>query len=343
MKVAAFTGSRTIGSPRFRVRQYIPKLREQGIEVTEYVARFGSWPPLNKALRPIWFPATILDRIPAILKSYRHDVTLLQREMISTLVTLERFTSRPRLLDVDDAVWLHKGRETNFKAIARMCDGVICGNTFLEESIKGWQPETMVLPTAVDTERFCPAVGANGGSRPIIGWSGMSSGLQYLTEIEIALARLLQEHPQSVLRIVCERPPNFSTLDASRVEYIPWSAENEARTIQEMTVGLMPIDDSLFSRGKCSYKMLLYMSCGVPVVVSPIGMNKEVLALGNVGFGAARDSEWYDALSWLLKNPEEGREMGTEGRRIVEENYSLHVLAPRLASYIRKFGKYSSN
>lgn len=344
MRVAAFTGSRTFGSPRFRVRQYIPVLREYGIHITEYVARFGSWPPLNKALRPIWFPATMLDRIPGIVRSYGHDLTLLQREMVSTLVTLERFTRRPRLLDVDDAVWLHRGSETNFGEIARMCDGVICGNSFLEENVKKWQRETTVLPTAVDTERFVPPADlTKANARPVIGWSGNSSGLQYVMRIEGALAKLLREHRDCVLRIVSEKVPKFSILDTSQVEFIPWSPENEVRTIQEMTVGLMPIDDSLYACGKCSYKMLLYMSCGVPVVVSPVGMNAEVLGLGELGFGASTGDEWIESVSWLLRNPEKRKAMGTEGRRAVEQHFSLRALGPRLAKYIKKFQRLPSN
>jgi glycosyltransferase involved in cell wall biosynthesis len=129
--------------------------------------------------------------------------------------------------------------------------------------------------------------------------------------------------------------PGFRQLDGSRLEYIPWSPENEVTTIQEMSVGLMPIDDSLWSRGKCSYKMLLYMACGVPVVVSPFGMNREVLALGKPGFGAIDDRSWSECLSWLLDNPENARQMGVAGRRIVEEHFSLRASAPRLAGFLK--------
>jgi glycosyltransferase involved in cell wall biosynthesis len=121
------------------------------------------------------------------------------------------------------------------------------------------------------------------------------------------------------------------------VEYIPWSPANEVETIQGMTVGLMPIDDTLWSRGKCSYKMLLYMSCGIPVVVSPYGMNAEVLAKGSVGCAAASQSDWADTLLLLLGNREMGAEMGREGRRVVEASYSLRTLASRMAAYLLGF------
>jgi len=101
----------------------------------------------------------------------------------------------------------------------------------------------------------------------------------------------------------------------------------------------MPIEDSLWSRGKCSYKMLLYMSCGIPVVVSPVGMNVEVLAQGRVGFGPKDIREWTEALNALLENPEEAQIMGVAGRQVIEQHYALHILAPRLISFLRAIAR----
>jgi glycosyltransferase involved in cell wall biosynthesis len=340
VSVAAFTGAKSISSPRFRVRQYVPYLENHGIRVTEFVARFGSWPPRSKALRPFWLPATLLDRLPGVVSSYQYDVTLLQREMVSTLVTLERFTHRPRILDVDDAVWLNRGSERNFATLARLCDGVICGNNFIAENVGRWNSETFVLPTAVDTTRFRPMESrTRRGSKQIIGWSGIGSGMKCLIDMEPALAAVLGKRRETVLRVVSDVKPRFRLLDESRVEYVPWSPENEVSTIQEMSVGLMPTDDSLWARGKCSYKMLLYMSCGVPVVVSPVGMNNEVLALGKAGFGPQSEAEWVDCINFFLDNPANGSEMGMVGRRIVETHYSLHMLSQRLATYIKRFAR----
>lgn len=119
------------------------------------------------------------------------------------------------------------------------------------------------------------------------------------------------------------------------VEFVRWSPKNEVQTIQEMSVGLMPIDDTPWSRGKCSYKMLLYMACGIPVVVSPYGMNDEVLSKGRAGLSAKSHSEWIDSIDWLLDSPGDRLSMGITGRNIVETEYSLNVLAPRMASYLR--------
>src|SRR5947209_7649629 len=107
LKVAAYTGGMSVPSARFRVRQYIPTLKTLGIEVRESWAKLGSYPPASKALRPLWGMAAICERAVSAARSFSSDVTLLQREMLSTFVTAERFTRSPRILDVDDAIWLY--------------------------------------------------------------------------------------------------------------------------------------------------------------------------------------------------------------------------------------------
>ena len=270
------------------------------------------------------------------MRSHRYDLTLLQRELISTLSSLEIFTKRPRVFDVDDAVWLNRGGRTGFKTIVQRCDGVICGNSFIAETAIRWNPSICLLPTAVDTDRFVPsAIPLRDDGKRIIGWSGLAVSLKYVYEIEEALLPILTKDRNVVLRIVSEKAPRFKSLPVAQVEYVPWSPQNEVQTIQEMTVGIMPIEDSLWPRGKCSYKMLLYMSCGIPVIVSPVGMNAEVLAQGRVGFGPKSIREWTEALDALLESPEEAQTMGVAGRQVVEEHYALHVLAPKLISFLR--------
>ena len=110
-----------------------------------------------------------------------------------------------------------------------------------------------------------------------------------------------------------------------------YERELEVAHIQGMTVGIMPLDDSLVSRGKCSFKMLLYMASGIPVVVSPYGMNTEVLQKSDVGFGARNMQEWVETLTMLIENPDVATRLGKAGRAVVEQHYSVEVLAPRLA------------
>jgi glycosyltransferase involved in cell wall biosynthesis len=215
-------------------------------------------------------------------------------------------------------------------------DMIVAGNDFLADWFQQYNENVVILPTAVDTQRFRPAPRPYSGSgHSLIGWSGTSSNLPYLYAIEPALGRVLQEFPEAHLRVVCDRAPHFAQLSGEQVEFIRWTPEIEVRSIQEMTIGIMPLESTDWARGKCSYKMLLYMACGVPVVASPVGMNAQVLAEDTVGVGATTQQGWAEALLFLLAQPDERQQMGKNGRLLVEQRYSVAVLAPLMASYLK--------
>jgi glycosyltransferase involved in cell wall biosynthesis len=329
--VLAFTGGKTVPSARFRVRQYLSSLRALGIEIEERFPVCGAYPPKEQFLRPLWALGTVAERLPSVLASYRYDLTFLQREMVSTLVTWEPFTHQPRVLDVDDSIWIFRGGAAS-RRLSAVCNSVICGNAFLAEHFGQWNPRVTILPTAIDTERFRPPEILRGSERPIIGWSGGSAGLQELYRIEKSLWIVLQKHPQALLRIICDSQPRFKLLPPERVEFFPWSTENEIRGLQGINVGIMPLAETIWNRGKCSYKMLLCMSCGVPTVVSPVGMNREILKMGEFGLGAESLDDWVSALDLLLKDPEGALRWGTEARKIVIGNFGIACIVPRLAA-----------
>ena len=340
IRIAAFTGGRDVPSARFRVRQYINMLRNEGIEVTEFSSLLGTYPPKRRILRPIWSVATLATRLPDVIRSHKYDMTILQREIFSTFLTLEPLTKRPRVLDVDDAIWLL--RRGKFAArLAKECDVIICGNNFIADKFSQWNRNVTIINTAVDTDKFVPDQPTE---EPIIGWIGTFGGFEYLYGIESALKDVLKTNMRAILRIVSDEPPHFKNIPKDRIEYIKWSPENEVRSIQGMAVGIMPLDDSLWSRGKCSYKMLTYMSCGIPVVVSPIGMNVEVLSKGNVGFGPISIDDWVNSLLYLLSNVKDRSEIGMNGRNVVINNYSKRVIIPKLAKTILRLnsGEYYS-
>jgi glycosyltransferase involved in cell wall biosynthesis len=334
LRVAAFTRGVNVPSARFRVRQLIPAVARQGVEMTEFTAPLGAYPPRAKALRPLWAVGTLGSRIPALMSSARYDVTLLQRTMISNCLTLEPFTKGPRVLDVDDAIWLN-GRGDYAGRLAGTCDLVVCGNDYLADYFSRWNKNVVVLPTPVDTLRFKPLEGGRGAEAEIIGWSGSSSNFGYLYGIEDALAALLKSRPGARLRVVSDAEPSFSRIPERQFEFIKWTPENEAETIGEMTVGLMPLSDSEWERGKCSYKMLLYLACGVPAVVSPVGMNAQVLAMGRVGVGVTGSREWEEVLRDLLDDPAGREAMGQRGREIAVGHFGLDAAAPKLADFLR--------
>lgn len=336
INLAALTGGINVPSARFRVRQYIPFLRQQGIRVKEFYSIFGSYPPVRaKYIRPLWALATLAQRVPHLSETHGFHITLLQRELLSKFMTLERFTKRPRILDVDDAIWLN--RPGFAKKLAQSCDAVICGNSFLTENFSTWNQHIYTLPTAVDAMRFRPIVKKKNREIQTIVWSGTSSGHCYLLSIEEAIQKVFLSFRDVKLRVISDQLPAFRWINPRQVEFVPWTPQSEVKGLQSADIGIMPLDDDLWAKGKCSYKMLTYMACGLPVVVSPVGMNKELIENAPVGLPAMQGPQWMEALSYLLNAPDEACKMGDRGRKTILQFYTLEIVGARLAAIIRTF------
>jgi glycosyltransferase involved in cell wall biosynthesis len=196
-----------------------------------------------------------------------------------------------------------------------------------------WTKMVEVVPTAVDTEHYKPSGGSPGWGRIV--WVGTSSNFQYLKTVERALATVLGRNRERKLVVVSSERPHFDSITEEQVEFVSWSVSREVEALQWSQIGIMPLDDGEWARGKCSYKMLTYLACGLPVVVSPVGMNRDVLGLGRVGLGALSCDEWVEGLEVLLTNPEQAAEMGRDGRRVAESFFSVGRVAMRLAEVLR--------
>lgn len=327
LQVAGLTQGISVPSTRFRLLQHLDLLADQGVTVTHLPARFGAYPPAGLMARLGWFPSALGDAFKRSYQANTADVCFLQRELVSTLRTGEPLLRRPIVFDVDDAIFLHpRGRQSD--ATARQATLVICGNRFLAEHY-GQFAQVIVLPTAVDTERFHPLPCEI--DPPVIGWSGSSANLPYLYQIEDALHSALQLLPSVQLHVVCDSPPVFRSLPSERVRFIRWHPDVEVAALQRFNVGLMPLPDTPWSRGKCSFKMLTYMAVGIPVIVSPVGMNVEVLGHGNCGFAAVTKDAWVGAICQLIKDRSLAGVMGKTGRSITESVYAKKCIGLKLA------------
>jgi len=336
IRVAALTGGKNVASARFRVRQLIPALSKLGVEVHEFVPPISKYPPRWKWLRPFWGVIALAVRLPAVWKSHFYDVVLFQKELVSTFVTLEPLAGRPRVLDVDDSIFVYRNGKTAAQ-LARLSNLVICGNNFLAERFNNWNKNTVVIPTPVDIHRFKP-VRRRMPERITIGWIGSSVNFRYLHQIEGVLTEVVNAFPNVYIRVIADKKPKFFNEGlAHKLEWIRWSPETEVFGLQDINIGIMPLSDGEWERGKCSYKMLQYMACGVPVVASPVGMNKEVLSMGNFGFPATTEEEWKDALMKLIEMDQLERErLGDNGRLVVEEHFSIEVVALQFAEALRR-------
>ena len=329
LRVAAFTASAAAPGSRFRVRQYRAPLASHGIALSEYWPGLGGYPPASRLARPAWLIGTLAQRLPQLAAARRADVVLFQRELVSTLPSLEGLTRRPRVVDIDDAVHLFRGGLAA-RHLARLADLVIVGNSWLAEVWGAWAQRVEILPTAVDTERYRPAPLP---ARPVIGWIGSASNLRYLQAIAPALATIVGEFPTVEIAVCCDRPPGLIGLP---LRYVPWSEAAEAGFLASLSIGLMPLDDGPWERGKCSFKMLQYMAAGRACVVSPVGTNRDILAHAEIGRAATTREEWVAALRDLLAEPDEIARLGQAGREVAVARYSLAALVPRFADLLRR-------
>jgi Glycosyl transferases group 1 len=337
MRVAAYTGGVMVPSARARVRQYIDPLDKLGIAVREYPLPWGNILPRRRSLRPLWMAATAGARTAALACSWKADVTWISRQFLPAFAPLHALAKRPMILDVDDAVWLNTGGH-RAQDLARASDLVVCGNSFLANQFSHWNTNVTIIPTAVNTSWYRPRRSSEGAPALVLGWTGTSGNFPFLYSIEGALMRVFQHCSRAKLLIVADRPPLFKRLPESRVEFEHWTPRTELAAFAHMSVGLMPLADNAWCNGKCSYKMLCYMAAGLPVVVTAAGMNREVLALGEVGLSAGCEQEWVDAFTALLDDADLRQRMGAVGRAIVEQHFSLNKLAEQYAALFQSLG-----
>jgi glycosyltransferase involved in cell wall biosynthesis len=324
-------GDEAVASTRYRILAHLPALRAAGYdpEITFQKPR-----PASRLLRS---PLRLLDEIRDLRQAADSDLLLIHRRCYpGMLAPLLRRKNRPMVFDIDDAIDLPSPSEPNSK-IARAryrrnfdttiaaADLVLCGNPVLAERV-GKKKRKVILPTAVDCTRFHPDA-IKGVDHPTAGWVGHSSNLAYLEAITGPLREIAWRHPGFKLIVVADRRPR---LEGVPVEYRPWTFENEVECFSGIGIGLMPLDDSEWTRAKCAFKLLQYMAFAIPSLASPVGMNREVIENGRNGLLAITDEDWVNNLDELISRPAKRREIGCAGRETVEKSFDLPVVSARL-------------
>jgi len=214
-------------------------------------------------------------------------------------------------------------------------DGVISGNTYLKnEASKFISPDKIyIIPTIVDLEEYSIKNYDTVKKVFIIGWIGTSGNLHYLKSISPALEKINKKYKNVKLKIVCD---SFFDLDNIEVIKKIWKPEDVEKDLKSFDVGVMPIKDDLWARGKCGLKVVQYFAAGVPAVVSPVGLNRDLAIPGKTGLWADNINDWTKNISELVDNPNKRMEMGLAGRKLVEEKFSLQAQAPRYLAILKK-------
>jgi glycosyltransferase involved in cell wall biosynthesis len=334
--------------------QYVPALEAAGFSVT--VAPFFDTEFFRKVYRRghylskfAAFLRQSASRLKLIMSRNDYDAFLVYREaypfgppLFETL--LARSSGKPLVYDFDDAVYLNNTSEANrfvsvlkyprkVPSIIRQSTLVLAGNQHLADYALTYNPAVAVLPTCVDTTVFVPrAAPAAAGAPLIIGWIGTPTTAPYLKSLASVLARVAAR-VKFTLRVSGSGEP--MDMPGVRIANESWTLAREVELFNTCDIGVYPLPDDEWARGKCGFKAIQFMACGVPVVAAAVGVNREIIQDGVNGFLAATDEEWVDKLERLAGDPNLRRRLGHAGRRTIEERYSLAVNAPKLAALMR--------
>jgi glycosyltransferase involved in cell wall biosynthesis len=329
MKIIFLTHSSDQGH-RFRVEQYFPYLTTHGVE-PQWQPTVGSWK----------------ERFVRYHELPSYDVVCIQRRLFAPFEFYYiRKKSKKILFDLDDAIMYRSSSSSHphslsrwlkFRWMVRGSDAVTVGNQFLKDEVikVDREKKVYVIPTCIDTSLYPQKKRISNHSEIILGWIGTKGNLKYLKKLEPVFETMGHRFPQVKLKIVSN-----DFYDSPHLPVIKkhWKLEDENEDLITFDIGLMPLNDDLWSRGKCGLKIIQYLSIGVPVVCTPVGINSDIVKDGENGFWATGQQEWTDRLSTLIQNPDLRYQMGLKGIETVEREYSLAVTSEKFINVLKSLG-----
>ncbi|OYX39993.1 MAG: hypothetical protein B7Y91_00520 [Rhodobacterales bacterium 32-64-14] len=353
MKLVFFTRHQQLGaSSRYRSVQYFDLLRARGHEITQHyffsdaylLARYSGQRPVGEVM------SCYVSRLRAALTVAKDaDAVIIEKELFPYLPAFSEKLlicgSAAVIYDYDDAIW-HAYERRRFgpfgslfsnkiRKVVAYADHVVAGSHYLDETIRTWRANAVTLiPTTVPATRY-QGQGLVAEKTTDIVWIGSMSTGTHVQRIFSVLERLHREKGRKTRLIGFPRNlidgpvPEF-------VELVPWSAETELEMMASARVGIMPLPDELFERGKCGFKLVQYMGVGLPTVASPVGENRHIVRNGTTGYLADSADQWYQRLSALLDNPELANRMARAGHALYNTTYSAENAAQQLNDVIVK-------
>ena len=311
-------------STRYRVLQYIPYLENRGM-TTEVVAS----------------PRTIRRKIALWKRLPSFDLVFIQKKLFQPWeFRFLRKCSSCLVYDLDDAVMfkdpgarkeVRPVRERRFNTTARGADLVIAGNSYLKKNVLDCNGNVKILPTTIDIRRYRPKV-LKQKHEIVIGWIGSHSTLHYLEALKDVFEEIGRRYAHVVLKIVADA---FFDCRQIRVIKKRWQHDTEIEDLHSFDIGVMPLTDDVWSRGKCGFKLIQCMAVQVPVVCSPVGMNREIVSPGENGLFAEREKDWIEALTLLIENHALREQLGIAGRKTILQHYEIAANARKLVDWLQ--------
>lgn len=354
MKVLLLSRYGRLGaSSRLRMYQYLPYLESQGFRITvapffkdEYLERF--YAGHGKSL--LYSFEGYTRRIVSLMGIRAYDLIWIEAEVLPWLPAwIETAMARagiPYIVEYDDAIFHRYDNHTNhvirkvlghkIDRVMRHSKAVIAGSEYLaERATKAGAARVVLIPTSIDLNRY-PRSPTEPNDIFTIGWIGSPATAHYLRLLNNVFPAIARDHPLRI-KVVGAQAAHFQLPDVA-IEYSDWSEQTEVDEILSFDIGIMPLSDTPWERGKCGYKLIQYMGCHKPVVASPVGANLRIVEHGVNGFLASTESEWRAALLELLHNPGLRIRLGQAGRAVVEREYCTAVNGHKLASILSEAG-----
>lgn len=335
-------------SQRFRFEQYLDLLQSRGIQyVIQPFLSNSNWRVFyhegNYYRKAAALLTGFLRRIRAIAIARRFDFIFIHREAAPVgpplvewfLVVILR---KKVIYDFDDAIWMTDRQDESFLSrlvkwrskVGRICAWsykVSCGNFFLCSYALKFNRAVVFNPTTLDTSSIhLPSRKVSSDNSVVIGWTGSHSTLKYLRSVETVLKKLTAEYPEVTVRIIADRQID---LDITRLEFTLWRKETEIEDLNQIDIGIMPLPDDEWSKGKCGFKALQYMALEIPAVASAVGANLSIIEHGVNGYLVTTRDEWLKYLKVLIENPELRRKLGAGGRQTVNQGFSVSANSTR--------------
>lgn len=358
---------------RFRVHQYVHYLEENGFQCKispsspykYFTAHFRfrefkrKFPHLAILWAKVCLTIMIINRIRDILISRGFDIVFLQRDLLPIPnLLLEKCIKRfnPRIIfDFDDAIFFKPSwskanpEETLFdyhmerkvSHIISLSSWVIAANDYLGNFARSLNPKVSVILTPIDINKYFPYPSKKKNSGITVGWVGTSGNLYYLNNLTSVFKELFKEFKELRLKVICDFviAEEYPILMLPQVIFKDWSLDEELQNLHSIDIGIMPLANDEWTKGKAGFKIIQYMALGIPVVASPVGFNQELINDSVNGFLANTSQEWVKKLSLLVKNEKLRQKMGNVGRKFVERNCSIEATYPKLVKVFEEIMK----
>ncbi len=344
-RVLCLVPHRTGRSPgqRFRFEQYLEFLGENGYDCTisnlisekDDLIFYKKKRYLRKFLI---LHRSVMIRKRDLKKIRSFDMVFIYREAIMHWsVYVEKKLSRlgiPFVYDFDDAIWLFDVSDGNrtfgwlkrpgkIAKIIELSRITIAGNEYLASYARQFTDHVTVIPTTIQTESISMQPKKTDNQTVCIGWTGSTTTMKHLKTALPFLKKITEKYPGKItIKVISDSQFN---VPEPEIHFCKWNPDTEIEDLNEMDIGIMPLPDDDWSKGKCGFKGLQYMSLGIPAVMSPVGVNTEIISDGENGFLAAHEQEWIEKLSLLIESPELREKLGKAGKKTVEEKYSFEA------------------